>query len=117
MAKTENEHLEDIEKTKTYIDKGNAATAGLSQEHIDYLLKRHGTLELDPLPGHGDADPYNWATWKVSQILSHNVHEILRIHSKQNFFTESGKPHFGCHPCLHVYLHCRCHNSSASPLF
>jgi hypothetical protein len=39
--------------------------ANLSPEHRDYLLKRHGTLELDPMPGFGDADPLNWKTWKV----------------------------------------------------
>lgn len=37
----------------------------LSQEHRDYLLKRHGTLELDPIPDMADADPYNWPAWKV----------------------------------------------------
>lgn len=39
--------------------------ANLFPEHRDYLLKRHGTLELDPMPGFGDADPLNWKTWKV----------------------------------------------------
>jgi hypothetical protein len=37
----------------------------LSQEHRDYLMKRHGTLDLDPVPAFGDADPYNWPSWKV----------------------------------------------------
>src|SRR5690348_11406066 len=40
----------------------------LSLEHRGYLLKRHGTLELDPVPGMGDADPYNWPAWKASNI-------------------------------------------------
>ena len=48
--------------TATYVG-GDASQ--LSPEHQHYLLDRHGTLDLDPLPGHGDADPYNWATWKV----------------------------------------------------
>jgi hypothetical protein len=43
---------------------GNAAST-LSQEHQQYLLDRHGTLDLDPLPGIGGADPYNWPLWKV----------------------------------------------------
>lgn len=42
----------------------------LSQEHRDYLLKRHGTIELDPIPDMADADPYNWSTWKVLFFLS-----------------------------------------------
>jgi hypothetical protein len=48
----------------------NADTAeaieGLSQEHRDYLLQVHGTLDLDPIPAMDDADPYNWPMWKVS---------------------------------------------------
>lgn len=51
---------------------GRAATyeesvaAHLPKAHRDYLLERHGTLELDPIPGMGPADPYNWPEWKVS---------------------------------------------------
>lgn len=47
----------------TYINTG--AAAGLSQEHRDYLLARHGTLDLDPIPDMGDQDPFNWPQWKV----------------------------------------------------
>jgi hypothetical protein len=32
----------------------------------EYLLKRHGTLELDPMPSQDPADPLNWPRWKVS---------------------------------------------------
>lgn len=39
----------------------------LSKTHRDYLMERHGTLELDPMPGMSPADPYNWPEWKVSQ--------------------------------------------------
>jgi hypothetical protein len=49
--------------------------ANLSPGHRDYLLKRHGTLELDPMPGFGDADPLNWATWKVSDSLFIKPHK------------------------------------------
>ena len=52
----------------TYINTG--AAAGLSQEHRDYLLVRHGTLDLDPMPDNGDQDPFNWPRWKVSFCLS-----------------------------------------------
>jgi len=64
--KSDREFVDDIEPTAThatYIDTGTAA--GLSQEHQQYLLQRHGTLDLDPIPGIGDADPYNWPNWKV----------------------------------------------------
>lgn len=55
---------------------GQAATyeesiaARLPKAHRDYLLERHGTLELDPIPGMGPADPYNWPEWKVSASLA-----------------------------------------------
>lgn len=37
----------------------------LAPRHREYLLQRHGTLELDPVPAMDDADPYNWPSWKV----------------------------------------------------
>ena len=44
----------------------NLAINGLSPEHREYLLRLHGTLDLDPIPAMDDADPYNWPMWKVS---------------------------------------------------
>lgn len=35
-------------------------TASLSDAHREYLLSRHGTVELDPVPDKDDADPLNW---------------------------------------------------------
>lgn len=35
----------------------------MAQEN--YLIQRHGTYELDPLPSADPADPYNWPEWKV----------------------------------------------------
>lgn len=46
----------------TFLDDGGA---NLAPEHREYLLKRHGTLSLDPLPSADPADPYNWPSWKV----------------------------------------------------
>lgn len=37
----------------------------LPEEHHAYLMRRHGTVELDPVPDMSDDDPYNWPTWKV----------------------------------------------------
>lgn len=68
--------------TKADIDLVESATAGraatyeesvaarLPKAHRDYLLERHGTLELDPIPSMGPADPYNWPEWKVSDPRS-----------------------------------------------
>lgn len=70
---------EDNSVTKADIDlvesagAGRAATyeesvaARLPKAHRDYLLERHGTLELDPIPSMGPDDPYNWPEWKVSK--------------------------------------------------
>lgn len=46
----------------TYVD---AVAARLSKGHRDYLIERHGTLDLDPVPGISPTDPYNWPAWKV----------------------------------------------------
>lgn len=37
----------------------------LSPEHMEYLMRRHGTTDLDPLPTMDPADPLNWPSWKV----------------------------------------------------
>lgn len=55
---------EELGQKATYIPAG--AASDLSQEHRDYLIKRHGTIELDPIPSDDPADPYNWPAWKVS---------------------------------------------------
>ncbi|QKX63084.1 uncharacterized protein TRUGW13939_10252 [Talaromyces rugulosus] len=36
----------------------------IAPEHREYLLQRHGTFELDPVPAMDDEDPYNWPAWK-----------------------------------------------------
>ncbi|KAF3761671.1 hypothetical protein M406DRAFT_50469 [Cryphonectria parasitica EP155] len=43
----------------------------LSEEHRQFLLQRHGTLDLEPIPDMTDADPYNWSQRKkvVNLIL------------------------------------------------
>lgn len=38
--------------------------SNLSEPHKAYLLERHGTLDLDPIPSMDSADPYNWPLWK-----------------------------------------------------
>jgi hypothetical protein len=62
------EDLEHAPTHGTYLDKDEASH--LSEEHRQYLLERHGTLELDPIPTMGTADPYNWPQWKVGRHAS-----------------------------------------------
>ena len=46
-------------------DVENGISEDLSPEHRDYLLARHGTTDLNPLPTMDPADPLNWPSWKV----------------------------------------------------
>ncbi|KAK0886973.1 hypothetical protein LTR02_017664 [Friedmanniomyces endolithicus] len=43
---------------------------GLTESHRTYLLARHGTLYLEPMPSEDPADPYNWPRWKAFVNLS-----------------------------------------------
>ncbi|KFZ11402.1 hypothetical protein V501_04782 [Pseudogymnoascus sp. VKM F-4519 (FW-2642)] len=59
-------HSEDIELTGERAVYVHPETIdALFAEHREYLLQRHGTLELDPIPAMGDADPYNWTSRKL----------------------------------------------------
>ena len=62
------EYLETVDQTATHATYFDDASAQISPNHRQYLIDRHGTHNLDPVPDMGDADPYNWPTWKVSTI-------------------------------------------------
>ncbi|KAF2755489.1 MFS multidrug transporter [Pseudovirgaria hyperparasitica] len=64
----------------TYID--DSSLAHLPQEHRDYLLQRHGTLALDPMPSMDPADPYNWPGWKKTANLI-----LVAVHAMMTTFT------------------------------
>lgn len=67
------EYSEDINHTATHATYYQDSAATISEEHRQYLLERHGTIDLDPLPSNSPADPYNWADRKVTsskQLLS-----------------------------------------------
>lgn len=57
------------EKVESQDQKGQALKPQITQEHHDYLMKRHGTTELHPLPSMHDEDPYNWPSWKVHRLF------------------------------------------------
>ncbi|KAF2204296.1 MFS general substrate transporter [Delitschia confertaspora ATCC 74209] len=70
------ENVEHQPTHATYFEKDEVVT--LSPEHREYLLKRHGTVELDPLPTASDADPYNWPAWKkVTNLLLVAFHALM----------------------------------------
>jgi hypothetical protein len=54
-----------VEAVGEKADLPTGLAADLSPEYREFLLQRHGTLELDPIPAFDDADPYNWPAWKV----------------------------------------------------
>lgn len=52
----------------------------LAPGHREYLLQRHGTVDLIPLPCQDPADPLNWPNWKVSDA---------NLNHKRMFFNKS----------------------------
>ncbi|KAF2096303.1 MFS transporter [Rhizodiscina lignyota] len=80
---------QEAQHVKTYIDDGGAAD--LSPEHREYLLQRHGTLNLDPIPSADPADPYNWPAWKKNVNLF-----LVAFHAcMATFFAAGIIPAFG----------------------
>ena len=96
--------LANTETQATYFN-GETTTA-LSQDHQQYLLKRHGTLDLDPLPGPGGADPYNWPSWKVPRSATIDLFH----HMLTRFSVESHQSRTCRNPRLHDHLHSRVHH-------
>jgi hypothetical protein len=78
----------------------NDPTRFLSESHKAYLVERHGTLDLDPIPSIDPADPYNWPLWKVK--LNTILHMCIA-----DSLTENGQSEPGRFPRLHGYLHSR----------
>ncbi|OJJ78810.1 uncharacterized protein ASPGLDRAFT_78014 [Aspergillus glaucus CBS 516.65] len=69
LEKSSDEFIEDI-------------GSSLSPEHRQYLLNRHGTLDIYPIPDFNDADPYNWPSWKKITNLS-----LVAFHAMMATFT------------------------------
>lgn len=79
----ENDYDNTLRQKSTYIEDGGLEH--LSQDHRDYLLQRHGTLDLDPLPSDDPADPYNWPNWKKEANLV-----LVAFHAMMCTFTAAG---------------------------
>jgi hypothetical protein len=63
QTKSDSEYVERLAPAHTHIEKDEIAT--ISDAHRE-CLRRHGTLNLDPVPDMGGADPYNWPAWKMT---------------------------------------------------
>ncbi|KAL2148032.1 hypothetical protein VTI28DRAFT_88 [Corynascus sepedonium] len=77
MAKEEALDTQNVEYT-TNSDKVDA----LTEEHRQYLLQRHGTLDLEPVPDMTDSDPYNWPKSKKVMNLA-----LIAFHAMMGSFT------------------------------
>ncbi|KAH2981158.1 MFS multidrug transporter [Aspergillus fumigatus Z5] len=62
-TKLQSDFLEEAE-AEADVDIVPDPASELSEPHRAYLLQRHGTLDLEPLPSMDPADPYNWPLWK-----------------------------------------------------
>ncbi|KAJ5937039.1 hypothetical protein N7466_003489 [Penicillium verhagenii] len=93
MEKTDSnsQHVEVPATSPSAMESGKTAAfyvedrvSHLSEEHRQYLLARHGTLDLDPIPDMNDADPYNWPRWKKNLNLG-----LVVFHAMIGLFTAS----------------------------
>ncbi|KAJ5827835.1 Major facilitator superfamily domain general substrate transporter [Penicillium robsamsonii] len=73
--------MESAKKCDFYVED---RVAHLSEEHRNYLLAKHGTLDLDPIPDMTDADPYNWPRWRKNLNLT-----LVAFHAMMGTFTAS----------------------------
>ncbi|PLB48985.1 synaptic vesicle transporter [Aspergillus steynii IBT 23096] len=78
LENARSEYLEKAEEDCSFISNN------ISSLHREYLLGRHGTLDLDPLPSPSSADPYNWPTWKKLTNLI-----LVAFHACMATFTAS----------------------------
>ena len=77
----------------------NGKAGDLSPEHREYLIARHGNIDLNPVPTMDPADPLNWPAWKV--LFSPKSCALLTM-------AEKHKPHPRCLQCNDDNLHSRC---------
>ena len=63
------EHSEKVDAEIEAPDK-LAEQHGISPRHADYLLRRHGTLDLNPVPSDDPLQPLNWPTWRKDLYLT-----------------------------------------------
>ncbi|OKL62337.1 hypothetical protein UA08_02289 [Talaromyces atroroseus] len=82
MEKTKEGRMEDLSNQKVIDEEAASPALELASRHREYLLQRHGTLDLDPVPAMDDADPYNWPTWKKNMNLI-----LVAFHAMMGTFT------------------------------
>lgn len=97
------EKAQDLTTLESNDEKDAHDAAGtLSEEHREYLMRRHGTLDLDPMPSMDPADPYNW---KLSKVRAHSRTENRMETARGTDRAETHQPPPGCSACIHGHLH------------
>ena len=59
------QEVKDLETCSSQVEMAEDTMEPLSRAHLEYLVERHGTSALDPVPSMDPADPLNLPTWKV----------------------------------------------------
>ncbi|KAF4554307.1 Efflux pump-like protein 10 [Elsinoe fawcettii] len=73
-------HLEQQATHATYIP----PSTQLSESHREYLIAKHGTIDLSPIPSPNDSDPYNFPKWlKTTNLI------LVAYHAMTATFTAS----------------------------
>ena len=57
----------------------------LSDEHRQFLLERHGTVDLTPLPSMDPEEPLNWPRWRKNAATT-----MVACHSMVSTFMAAG---------------------------
>lgn len=71
-------------KAVIHLENGSHQSS-ISNDIKRYIIERHGTLELDPLPSSSPKDPLNWPKWKKNTQLL-----MVAFHAMMNTFMAAG---------------------------
>ncbi|KAJ5946127.1 hypothetical protein N7454_002966 [Penicillium verhagenii] len=77
--------MKDHELSHVEMLQPNQSGREISLSHREFLLARHGTLELVPLPAESLRDPLNWPTWQKNVNLS-----LVSFHAMMCLFIGAG---------------------------
>ena len=78
-------HVTHVDVESESYSEDSSSEPKISQEHKDYLIARHGTFNLLPLPSMDDDDPLNWPNWDKNLQLG-----IIVFHGFLTVFYASG---------------------------
>lgn len=71
--------------TPQYIEYSDLHDASLTDEHREYLMARHGTTDLKPLPSADPKDPLNWSRGKKAFHIG-----LISLHTFAGTFMAAG---------------------------